>query len=196
MPKVKLKVNELVDTEVSEVSLVERGANKVPFRILKADEPAETVAKITSIHISKQAKDAFQVIKPIIEKLGIVSTEKKENSVVFRFTEGGAENDASGMMLNKDVAVCFNVLDKGLYAYVNSDDFTTSIQVNNFYMHIGDAGYILKDVIYRTLDSKDSKEEAIEKVTQNINAYRKYVVGMIKKLPEELWEIDQMLSEM
>ena len=192
--KVKIKANELIETEVQEVSLVSQGANKAPFRILKEDG-ADGEAIITSIHISKNGKASYEALKPLIEKMGAKSHEAREKSIVIRFTED-AKDDVSGMMLNKDVAVCFNQLDKGLYAYVNSDDFNTSMAVNNFYMHIGDAGYILKDVIYRTLDSKDTKEEAITKVSENINAYRKYITGLIKKLPEELWELDMALQSM
>jgi hypothetical protein len=37
MSRLEIKANELTDTDVSFVSLVKRGANRLPFRITKGD---------------------------------------------------------------------------------------------------------------------------------------------------------------
>lgn len=44
--KIKQKVTELVNTDVQFVSLVDRGANKSPFKILKVAEVADQVAPL------------------------------------------------------------------------------------------------------------------------------------------------------
>src|SRR5262245_51975566 len=46
MPKLQLKATELVDTEANFVSLVKRGANRIPFRIMKKDETMIDLHKI------------------------------------------------------------------------------------------------------------------------------------------------------
>ena len=46
MRKLQLKATELVDTDVNFVSLVTRGANRIPFRITKEDEQMLDLHKI------------------------------------------------------------------------------------------------------------------------------------------------------
>lgn len=192
MPTVKLKVNELVGTEVKEVSLVDRGANETPFKILKSADESDR-AKITSILIRKGADEAYKAIKPIAEKLGVIGTEQGEHSVTLKFSE---EAGVSAMSIHKDVIVCFDRMEKGLNTYISTDDFDVQVKMIGFYGSLIDAGTAVREVIYKVIDTADTQDETIEKIRKNIDAYKKYVVKLIRSMPAELWELDMALYDM
>ena len=67
MSRRKIKANELVDTDVSFVSLVKRGANRIPFRITKEDGPMLDLYKIGRSLFHK-ADSRPQIVAAVFQK--------------------------------------------------------------------------------------------------------------------------------
>ena len=65
MRKLQLKATELVDTDVNFVSLVTRGANRIPFRITKEDEQMLDLHKI--------ARSLFKTADPKPEIVAVIA---------------------------------------------------------------------------------------------------------------------------
>jgi hypothetical protein len=67
MSRRKIRANELVDTDVSFVSLVKRGANRIPFRITKEDGPMLDLYKIGRSLFHK-ADSRPQIVAAVLQK--------------------------------------------------------------------------------------------------------------------------------
>jgi|GEM_PF-5061492 len=88
--KVKMIATELVDAEVDYISLVRHGANRTPFKIVKADEPerAKTLAEVI--------EDFRALVEPTLNKQQApkaepVAREEKEELKMIEVTKRDAE---------------------------------------------------------------------------------------------------------
>ena len=95
MPKIKMNVTKLGDPTVNYISLVNRGANRIPFRIVKHDKQESNMIDLANLNISKLLKqDKVAVLsEPTI--VGFV-TMKDEN---FEAVKDGLKN--AGFMVSK-----------------------------------------------------------------------------------------------
>ena len=99
MPKIKMNVTKLGDPTVNYISLVSRGANRIPFRIVKHDKQESHMIDLASLNISKLLKGekvaAVTEAQPTI--VGFV-TMKDEN---FDAVKDGLKN--AGFLVSKQV---------------------------------------------------------------------------------------------
>lgn len=95
MPQIKMNVTKLGDPTVNFISLVNRGANRIPFRIVKHDKQESNMIDLANLNISKLLKQdkAAEVSAPTI--VGFV-TMKDEN---FEAVKDGLKN--AGFMVSK-----------------------------------------------------------------------------------------------
>ena len=81
MRKLQLKATELVDTDVNFVSLVERGANRIPFRITKEDEQMLDLHKI--------GRSLFRKAEPKPEIVAVIAQKGADPAQDARGDQGG-----------------------------------------------------------------------------------------------------------
>jgi hypothetical protein len=210
--KIKILANELTDTDISAVSLVKHGANRVPFKVIKAeDAPELTVGqKITKLFEPSQPANvaAIYVKKSetakytkILEKAGFAINCTEDGGVSVFKQEGFDEaNVGTLIQINKDVAVSLNknvinsqkeTLAKSFYGgccYPASTDFNDNVNSSMFYPGLSAATDALRDTIYAVLDGVKSPSEI--DLSTALSAFGQYVSGLVSKLPESVFKIE------
>lgn len=114
--KLKVKLREMKDAEAHYISLVQRGANRIPFRIVKMEqensmidlnsigrvlkrEAAARVPEVTAIVVEKGEAAQFDAVKKALDEAGFPTDTVKDNgdgSVSFVFK---ADADAGTTMV-------------------------------------------------------------------------------------------------
>lgn len=107
MARVKLKANKLENPSVSYISLVSRGANRIPFRIIKLDkeqemldlnglfrrepvrkeEPSTPAIEATLVGLVVEKSDRLEEVASLLSEAGFTTDNREEgedNTVVFK----------------------------------------------------------------------------------------------------------------
>ena len=147
MATAKVKANELTETQVTFVSLVDKGANRSPFRVLKSENPKEgsdmktlnlasimalmkksdetvpvSEAQIVAIATSRQGQDSVQ-LKADAKEIGLETkqTLKSGDTVILKFENENDDEDLHTIQLADDVAVVV----KGFQPYISNQEDTS-----------------------------------------------------------------------
>lgn len=214
--QITAKASELVGTTVEKVSLVRHAANRRPFQILKsAPLPADgslnglaarvqkmfkqAEPKIVAVLVNKSAaKAAF----PMIVEAGLrVELENAaaltDNVIVLKQDGYNAETAGDIIALSEDVALVLDQSDiaKSFCSWHASSDFTETMQSQAFYPSLRMATEALMDTVYAIGGNADTPAEMGEKLDTAIDAFKKYVLGLHKTLPVEVFRAAQKLAQ-
>lgn len=83
MPKFKVKANEMTEATVSHISLVDRGANRIPFKIVKQEKSGMSAKHFASLDLRNLfvRKNEEQVEKEDdVEIVGVVTMDDDEEA--------------------------------------------------------------------------------------------------------------------
>ena len=137
MPKLTLDVKELTNPELNFVSLVKRGANRIPFKIVKEDpaemldldkigrrlfskEQAPTAPTVTAALVRKGAD--LEQIKARLTAAGLSVEDMVEKGELLVFNQpGGTTAEDAVIKLDDDLALAVSGLTKAFEGY-NFDD--------------------------------------------------------------------------
>jgi len=216
--KKKHKVQRLVDVEVTHVSLVDRPANRTPFKAIKRDEaqlegatPMNITLKnlfgtrlpeVTSV-MADTADKAMAVAKMIMTD-GSVSVSEQEGVFIARKT-GTEANDAERIVhMGKRVGIAYTVahaetkLTKALALYDSeSMDFGETVQKEGFVPGLYTATEALHTTIRNIAMDEETKSptDFNAKVSKALDAFGAFVSGLIEALPEQAFKFEKaMLS--
>ena len=122
MPKLLPKATEMTDTQVDFVSLVKRGANRIPFRIFKRDDEemldlyavgrrmfqkADPLPSVVAI-VTQKADPRNPKLAAVAKACGMPATlklQKSEDGVAILAAEGAKLDGAVLVKLDKNIAV-------------------------------------------------------------------------------------------
>jgi hypothetical protein len=111
MAQLQVKANELKDVSVKFVSLVKRGANRIPFRVIKSDEGDNAVLDMSSFFIRKSdaeeaqrvsARKTEDMVKAAVDFLTKAGWEVKEKKKSEPADDGQGTSDADNPAANSD----------------------------------------------------------------------------------------------
>ena len=74
--RLKIKARELTDINVDWISIVQEGANKIPFRILKSSNGDKTMINLSRLQ-KNAAKRTKKALKPLVYAIGIPNNANK-----------------------------------------------------------------------------------------------------------------------
>ncbi|MEY9560464.1 hypothetical protein [Sinorhizobium fredii] len=210
MPKLSIKATELVDTDVNFVSLVKRGANRIPFRITKEDEPMLDLHKIGR-RLFKQADPQPEVVAAIFEK-GTDSTRlaqlfkqvgldpktfvKTEQDGIVTVAKEGYDQaeDAMVLRISKDVGLVVSGLKKAFQGYdFESTDFAEVMATGSFCSSVSMATDMLQHTIGSILYEAETPDQAADSIQKAIDEYKQYTVTLTKGLPVHAFKMDGAL---
>lgn len=205
MTKKKIKANELTEADVQFISLVPKGANRIPLRILK--EEGKVMIKGFEGLFNKEVSESYvasflinkganiEEAKARISKIGFSITDVEEKEGMTVFHQKTVPEDLQHqyvLKINDDMGVHI-VCTKSLHL----DDFETmsfrelfnkaGVLPNIFMAHD-----ILKEVIMNILFSKDinTSKDASKKVKKALNEFSDMVVSMVEQIPISAFKID------
>ena len=201
--KINVPMRELTDADVRWISLVDRGANRIPFRIIKRDEPSKehsmgidlsklglgrvsksekvTKATITAVVLSKNDQALVDQVRTVLKAEGLdfpKTKEFKDGTVALMTSDSGMETGVI-VRLNDNVAV------------VTSGDMPKDERGYQDGLHA--AVQKLEAQVYETLAKSDSTTNDLDKV---LTGFRSYVTSLSNAVPESVFKIDQPLAEL
>jgi hypothetical protein len=210
----KKKVRRLVDVDVSHVSLVDRPANRTPFKFVKRDGTEtkkgefpmnHTLLKmfgsrapaVTSVIADTRPK-AEAVAKMLLEGTKADVTEHAGLFVV-RNSDTKASADEQVVHLGKRAGVAYTVanLQKELSLYdATSTDFDDTLKAEGFVpgMMVG------MDVLHTTIfniamaEETNSPEAFGKAVDDAVDGFKKYMGDLIGALPEKAFKFEKALA--
>ena len=216
--RVLATVGELEDVDVIRVSLVDRGANRVPFRFTKRDsqegdgvagfdlggflrkketvakvEPAELVAVAFSTEVDADAA------KAAVEKAGL-STE-----TLIEASDGGklyhqAEGDFSPegltfMQLSDHWGVFLKGADKIVKQAAEALSFKDTMGAQQFIPGLFLASDTLTGTVLNILDEADNQEDVVAAVKDAATAHADFLVGLAEQIPKDVFKLDAIITE-
>lgn len=206
---------ELFNARVNWIALVDAGANKEPFRVVK-NQSGETPmldlekafevkknagATIVFVGVSKDAD--LDKAKAVIEKAGfkIDAQEAAKSGTIFKQAETipadtvlfkAGENivvGISGMMIEKSVTLA-----KGLQPISwEETDFGTLMAQQGAMPLISVAKQILGEAIYNIMGQAEGPAEAATAVGKAADGFKAYVLGVLKNIPKTAFKLDELL---
>lgn len=205
--KVRMKASEMRDADVSYISLVDRPASRIPFRVLKSESSKESKMKTFFSDLFKSTADEIRDPKPrvvaaVIQKadsekllpklkeagLYIDKIEEKDGVLVVKQEEFNME-DVKAVKITEEVALLVNATKYfDSYPYYGSVEDQTNAAL--FYPGVCTATDVLKMQIDRVLSESHSAEEARVKLKDVVTQYSKYVMGLSDLLPEIAFKIE------
>lgn len=214
MPKLKFNAVKMSDAHVSHISLVERGANRIPFKVIKQENHMSQFAGIDLGNLfgtrKSEAKapevvavvtmkgEGFESIKKQVEEAGFAVSDVKEmedGSMVFKQGEGEFE-DGTVIRLNDDIAI----VTKGFSPYnmdVSAGDvsFADQCAAKGFYPGVDAIMNTLSDAVRNiTYNAKDPNEAKVA-VTKLFSEASAYVAAFVGSLPVKAFKLETCYAE-
>lgn len=203
---VTMKARKLDNVDVSFVSLVERGANRIPFRIIKnnkeegmkmdldlgaifrtkkAEIPAPTVAAVV---VSKGKVDDALIAK--LEKGGFVKQEADEDAAQIIFKSADYDETAAIVAMNEDVAVVLDTVQKSFYSWSEGSSFEENMAKSSFFPSYEMAEEVLEDTVRNIMYGDDiSPTDKAASIATAIDAFKAYVMALATSLPASAFEM-------
>lgn len=202
MAKFLKKLRELRNADVRYISLVDRAATRIPFRVLKreegedmgldlskifkSDQKPEVVAMVIREKAEKVASDSVRIA---IQKAGFAvdKVKKAENAVIYVQKEN--EMNASLVRLSPDVAVAI----KGMEEV--SKDFPDMVSSDGFYTGLAESFDVVQKSALEILENADSSETASTQLTTLLQDFSQYAGAMAKNIPLAVWKADFAINK-
>ena len=210
MPTFQIKATELTDTDVSFVSLVKRGANRIPFRITKGDQDmidlhkigrslfrkADTAPAVVGV-VARKGAD-LKAIRAVMKAADIPygnfvkKSDGAEGTVSYK-----AAGDHEGVMLlkmNDDFALVVSNLKKAFQGYdFDSKDFKSVHATNSFASSVSAAFDSLRNTIANIMDGSKDPKGASSEIESAIDEFKDHVSTLVSGLPEKAMKADAAL---
>lgn len=205
MPKMVVKATELKDTDVQFVSLVKRGANRIPFRFTKSeDEPMLDLHKIgRSLFRKGDGKPAVaavlarksadqDAIKARLTKAGLAvdNASEKEGTVVYA-QKGVDQEGAVVVKLDDNVALVVTNVQKAFESYdFSSTTFGEVFKAGSFYPSMCVANDMLASTVSNIMYDAADPASAAEAISKAVDEYKDYVTALASSLPVQAFKAD------
>lgn len=211
MSTLKFKATEMKSAQVERISLVERGANRIPFRVIKEDRNMKTRLqdfdlasvfkrekhsdKPTVVGIITMKSDEFDAVKAEITAAGFTVEHEQvmeDTSVIFKQAEGDLPKDVVIVKLSDKVAVAM----KGFSPYsvgmsvADGTSFNDACIAQGFYPNVGTMVDVLRSSVYEVTSKADDPAEASAAIESMFNEARDYCVSMVKSLPTAAFKLE------
>lgn len=205
MSKATLNLTEMYDADVKFISLVKRGANKIPFRIIKSEDG--NMIDLGKLFTTQKTAEAPA---PTIVGFAVAKSDKTEGFIAalksegYEFTQedindGGAvltvktadPENITTVKLNEDVAVMIEGVKKGFYGYSDSTDFTEKMSTDGFYSSLYTAMSVLGDTVCSTMYKADNGAP-VEIITKAFQDAQNYVTSLVTAIPVSCFKLEKI----
>jgi hypothetical protein len=204
--KVTIQARELSDMDISRISLVKRGANRIPFRIVKSSDGESNMLDLTKLFFAK--KDA--AVLPAVIAIALAKGADVE-AYTKALTEAGFEvdhvnetDDANTLMFTKsdDLAdmVAYKISDdcvlviegitKGIQAWPDSNSFVENITKAGFAPSYRIANEILSETVGNIMFSEGDADETKAAVSKALSDFSGYVEAVMSTIPVQAFKAE------
>ncbi|MBY0559999.1 hypothetical protein [Hyphomicrobium sp.] len=210
MSKHQIEANELLGADVNFVSLVKRGANRIPFRITKEDGNMIDLHKIGR-GFFKKADPKPEIVAAIVQKgadlakvaaifaaagLELKDFAKSEKDGIVSFAKADAESAEGAALLkvSEEVGLLVSGLKKAFGTDYDSTSFSERVATEGFYSSACVAVDVLKSVVSNILYEAESSADAAADVGSAVDELKTYLVALTNGLPVQAFKADVEVS--
>ncbi len=205
--KVIIQARELSEMDVNIISLVKRGANRIPFRIVKSD--GESTMNLTKIFFAK-APAIPAVVALVLAKTADQESYTKaltdggfevdhvtdgEDTVSLMFTKSDDMADAVAFKITDDAALIVTGVEKGLMAFPDSNSFIENITKAGFAPSYRIANDILTETVGNIIFSEGDAEETKTAVQKAIEDFGGYIDAILSTIPIQAFKAEEIVVE-
>lgn len=211
MSKQLINATELVNTDVNFVSLVKRGANRIPFRITKEDQNMIDLHKIGRA-IFKMAEPKVAVVGAIVQKgadlekvnavlksagLDVEALEKSEKDGIVTLAKADAPSAASVLKVSDEVALVVSTDLQKAFSGVDfsSWSFGEVMATEGYFTGVCMAVDVLKSTVTNILMDATSSAEAAAAVGKATDELKNYLISLTGGLPVDAFKADVEFSK-
>lgn len=211
MPKLTITANELVGTDADFVSLVKKGANRIPFRIIKEDQTdmidlhsiaktalaksaAPTKPAVLAVVVAKT--DNMDSIKAALVAAGlsVEKAEEKDGITVFK-QEGVSDANPQTMKLNDEVALIVTGMQKGFESWDwQSTSLKDMFSTEGFYPSMWLGLDLLGATFGNIMQKAENPAEAKEQLSKAVDEFKSWLESLSGSIPEHAFKAEQLLK--
>lgn len=206
--KVKVQCTEMADADVQFISLVPRGAIRVPFRILKEDKSMS----LDLGSLFRRAKKE-EVLPPVIAAV-VVSKETDLDDLTGKLTEAGftvVKADETGaeanilvlddsasldqgtvVKMNDDLAVVVYNVAKTFDPWANGSSFGDNMKAAGFFPGLYAALDVLGDTVRNILWETESGGSPVAAVSKAVNEFGSYIEQLAAAIPQTAFKMEKI----
>lgn len=214
--KIKAVAKEMKEADVRFISLVARGANRIPFRIvksekesvmidlskplkiLKGEKPQAASPEVVGVVVFDQGDEAVMadVRKSLTDHGFAVDTVTKNEDGTVLFSAGAVDaEDATIVRLSENMAVVVKGFSSYNQALSESTNFSEVMAAQGYYQGVRTACDALVYTMQNVLQKAESSQDAATKVNSILSSFSTYVGTMTKGLPVAAFKADMSVSE-
>lgn len=199
---ITMKVREMRDADVQWISLVNRPASRIPFRVTKNEGKLEA----GMIHLNRMFKKektektnpgvaAFLIQKsdqdtvmPRLKEAGFKTEDIMEQDGVLVVKQDAEFNESEcvAVQLNDRVGAMLSHVQKAFTPYrEDSTDFNENLRKYGFYPSVNVAMGTLDETVLNALMDADTVAEASTSISEALEQFSGYIATLVDNLPEE-----------
>lgn len=204
--KVTLNLQELIYPVLKAISLVDKPANRAPFKIIKSEgEDVKIIEKLMGKPPAQVQKgEVVGIAFPIDKKDKVVEFLKKHNltlseevqiddtHLLLRKSEAAMQDSATPFSLSIDAVVFIKAA--SLFEKAEQKSFADEMARESIYPLFHVAQSVLSDKIGMMYYSNTKKDELLSSVEMVLNEYHAYVVELFQKLPDYMFEMGEVMQ--
>lgn len=216
--RVKVKLTEMSEPDVRWISVVERAASRIPFRVFKADQengmidlsnplrvlkgdkaPAkkeDPKAQVVAVITMDYGDEVQGQVKTLLEANGIpVETVQKNEDGTLTFLTG--QGDLTDMTDKKLVKLSDETLlvTKGVSMYDCNLKLSDAATARQFMPGIYAATEVMASIISSAMYDVDNQQSLVTKVEEVTKDFASYVLALAKAMPQAVFKADQGIQE-
>jgi hypothetical protein len=209
MSKITVQAREIQAAEVTRLSLVKRGANMLPFRILKSDKGSDmnidlgsmfsksgrpsavnTAAFVSAVVVPKEfiSDENIAMVTKTMGGEPLQKMDAADGSLILQYRE--ADGDAHPLKLTKHVGALVCGYEKAFGAWNPKTSFGEAIEANTFYPGVSVAMDTFYDTVHAIAATADDPDSMSSMVKSAADEFADYVTSLTKALPKSAFELE------
>jgi hypothetical protein len=211
----KVTMTELKGTRVAFVSLVNRSASRIPFRVLKSDKehsmtinlstigrilkgekpvtPAPTGTVITGVVTFDHGELAMPAVMLALKAEGfkVDAMTKNEDGTILFAQEDDALEGATIVKMSDELALVVKGFDPYCFGMTKDSSFSEQATALGFYGSLYNAADTLRSRVSDSMALATTKSEGAIAVKKSLVEYGQYVTAMVDAIPERAFKADK-----
>lgn len=208
---IKVRARSLKNAEASYISVVDRGANRLPIRMLKNE--GENMFDLNKLFLRGQKSEPKQpevmgVLVPEATAEGYAAAMKSDDNEVFvldtdtegvKFVSYKEEASLEGALILKGAkeespAVVVDTAQKQLsdFGFDPEQGFAGSVVSYGFYSNIRAAMNVLFDAMFDILETAEPGMPPLERAQTLLDEFNSYMVSLLQTVPTEAFKMEKL----
>ena len=209
--RVLIEANELEDGDCHRISLVTRGANRIPFRVMKSEtdmginlsdifkrqpvkkaEATEGTPALAAIIINKASGNAAAYVEAIKKVYDVkdVDETSDEKLVIVKLEAPG--EDTSVVKFNDDIAALVTNVSKTFSSFPSSSKFGENVQAMGFIPGLRLASDTLMETVFNIMGSTEDEDTFKSDIEKAVTEHGSFVNQLATRLPKAAFKLEDL----